>query len=162
MPMGSDAPLAETTSLCPTCFERVPGRYVAKEGTVHLERDCPQHGTTSRAVWDSVDHWEWAGDRGPAPDLEELPDLPPPIERALRLEDPQSKGTLISVLEGSRFEIRSLTDHQTALLDMRDRAAERVDYTRLLPAFGSPGKQLLTGIERLEAAIEAAKSSTFP
>jgi len=56
MPMGADAPLAETTSLCPTWFERVQGRYVAKEGTVHLERDCPQQGTTSRAVWDSVDH----------------------------------------------------------------------------------------------------------
>jgi len=45
---------------------------------------------------------------------------------------------------------------------MRDRGAERVHYDRLLPAFDNPGKQLLTGIERLEAAIEAAKSSTFP
>lgn len=65
---SADEPLAETTSLCPTCLERVPGRYVAENGSVHLERDCPEHGTASRTVWDSVDHWEWAGDRGPDPD----------------------------------------------------------------------------------------------
>ncbi len=66
--MGQDAALAETTSLCPACLERVPGRYVAVDGAVHLERDCPDHGTISRSVWDSLDHWEWAGGRGPEPD----------------------------------------------------------------------------------------------
>jgi uncharacterized radical SAM superfamily Fe-S cluster-containing enzyme len=59
--MDSDgAGLAETTSLCPTCLEQVPGRYEARDGSVHLTRTCPDHGTTSREVWGSVDHWEWA------------------------------------------------------------------------------------------------------
>lgn len=61
------AALAETTSLCPACLEPVDGRYLAREGAVHLERDCPDHGTTSRRVWDSVAHWEWARSVGPAP-----------------------------------------------------------------------------------------------
>ena len=57
--------LAETTSLCPTCLERVPGTYEDRGDGVHLTRTCPDHGTTSRQVWGSRDHWEWAGDFGP-------------------------------------------------------------------------------------------------
>jgi hypothetical protein len=53
-------PLSSTTSLCPTCLEPVPGRYEARDGAVHLTRDCPAHGTASRRVWESLDHWEWA------------------------------------------------------------------------------------------------------
>jgi uncharacterized radical SAM superfamily Fe-S cluster-containing enzyme len=62
--------LAETTSLCPSCLERVPGRYEARDGSVYLARDCPDHGATSRRVWESVEHWQWARDTaaGPAPD----------------------------------------------------------------------------------------------
>jgi len=63
--MSTDADaesLAETTSLCPDCLERVPGRYEAREGAVYLTRDCPDHGTASREVWGSLDHWEWAAD----------------------------------------------------------------------------------------------------
>jgi len=63
--MSTDEALAETTSLCPTCLERVPGRYEARNGAVHLARTCPDHGTTSREVWGSLDHWEWAGDLDP-------------------------------------------------------------------------------------------------
>jgi len=61
------AGLAETTSLCPTCLDRVPGRYEARDGAVHLVRTCPDHGTESRQVWGSLDHWEWARDFGPDP-----------------------------------------------------------------------------------------------
>ncbi len=70
--MTSSDLLAETTSLCPTCLERVPGRYEARDGSVHLTRDCPDHGTDSRRVWESIDHWEWVHDTaaGPAPDPE--------------------------------------------------------------------------------------------
>ncbi len=53
--------LAETTSLCPSCLERVPGYYEAHDNQVYLTRDCPDHGTASRQVWGSLDHWEWAG-----------------------------------------------------------------------------------------------------
>jgi len=54
--------LAETTSLCPSCLERVPGRYESRDGTVYLTRTCPDHGTTSREVWGSRDHWEWTAE----------------------------------------------------------------------------------------------------
>jgi len=67
--MDSDSEgLASTTSLCPTCLEQIPGRYEARDGSVHLTRTCPDHGTTSREVWGSVDHWEWASDFGPTND----------------------------------------------------------------------------------------------
>jgi hypothetical protein len=60
--------LAETTSLCPDCLERVPGRYEERDGGVFLTRDCPDHGTASRRVWGSHDHWEWAAEFGPSPE----------------------------------------------------------------------------------------------
>ncbi|MXR51537.1 radical SAM protein [Halovenus sp. WSH3] len=52
--------LADTTTLCPECLERIPGTYEAEDGSVYLSRSCPTHGDTDRKVWDSVDHWEWA------------------------------------------------------------------------------------------------------
>jgi len=52
--------LAETTSLCPACLERVPGYYESRDDEVYLTRECPDHGTASRQVWGSLDHWEWA------------------------------------------------------------------------------------------------------
>lgn len=54
-----------TTSLCPSCLEPVPGRYETADGKVYLSRLCPEHGATSRVVWGSRDHWEWARDYGP-------------------------------------------------------------------------------------------------
>ncbi|MFB6227324.1 MAG: radical SAM protein [Halobacteriales archaeon] len=57
--------LPSTTSLCPTCLERVPGSYEAREDSVHLVRDCPDHGTTDRKVWESLEHWVWASQFAP-------------------------------------------------------------------------------------------------
>jgi uncharacterized radical SAM superfamily Fe-S cluster-containing enzyme len=74
--MSTDAnaeSLAETTSLCPDCLERVPGRYEARDGAVYLTRTCPDHGTASREVWGSLDHWEWAA--GIDPEYEASGDL---------------------------------------------------------------------------------------
>ena len=65
----SDA-LATTTSLCPECLEQVPGRYEEREGGVFLTRECPDHGTASRRVWGSHDHWEWASAFGPDPEYD--------------------------------------------------------------------------------------------
>jgi len=65
--MGADA-LKSTTSLCPECLEEVPGRYEEREGGVFLTRACPEHGSTSRRVWGSFDHWGWAADFGPDPE----------------------------------------------------------------------------------------------
>jgi uncharacterized radical SAM superfamily Fe-S cluster-containing enzyme len=63
--MADGDTLATTTSLCPTCLEQVPGRYEERDDGVHLTRDCPDHGTATRQVWGSLDHWEWAADFGP-------------------------------------------------------------------------------------------------
>jgi hypothetical protein len=60
-----DRELSTTTSLCPTCLERVPGTYEARDDAVYLSRDCPDHGVSRRKVWDSLDHWEWAGEFSP-------------------------------------------------------------------------------------------------
>ena len=65
--MGSGDTLATTTSLCPDCLKRVPGRYEERDGGVFLARDCPDHGATARRVWGSLDHWEWAAEFGPSP-----------------------------------------------------------------------------------------------
>lgn len=62
--------LGSTTSLCPDCLERVPGRYEARDGSVYLTRECSEHGTADRKVWGSVDHWTWAGELGPAFDFD--------------------------------------------------------------------------------------------
>ena len=66
--MSQRGTLAETTSLCPDCLKQVPGRYEERDGGVFLTRDCPDHGTESRRVWGSHDHWEWASEFGPAPE----------------------------------------------------------------------------------------------
>jgi uncharacterized radical SAM superfamily Fe-S cluster-containing enzyme len=70
MSRGDDDRLGTTTSLCPDCLERVPGRYEHREGAVYLTRTCEEHGTASRQVWGSVDHWEWAGDLAPEFDFD--------------------------------------------------------------------------------------------
>lgn len=62
--------LTRTTSLCPECLQQVPGRYEERDGGVFLTRECPDHGTESRRVWGSHDHWEWAAAFGPDPEYE--------------------------------------------------------------------------------------------
>lgn len=59
-----------TTSLCSDCLEQVPGRYEERDGGVFLTRECPDHGSASRRVWGSLDHWEWAADFGPNPEYD--------------------------------------------------------------------------------------------
>lgn len=67
--------LGSTTSLCPECLERVPGEYEGRDGSVHLHRECPDHGTFDRTVWDSVDHWEWAETFQPDAEFDPTGDL---------------------------------------------------------------------------------------
>lgn len=67
--------LSETTSLCTECLERVPGEYVTDEESVYLARTCPDHGTATRKVWDSLDHWEWASGFEPDAEFDEDSDL---------------------------------------------------------------------------------------
>ena len=67
---SSDRSLSSTTSLCPDCLKRVPGEYVTDEESVFLHRECPDHGETTRRVWDSLDHWEWAAGFEPDADFD--------------------------------------------------------------------------------------------
>lgn len=62
--------LATTTSLCPDCLEAVPGQYETRGDGVFLTRECPEHGTATRQVWGSLDHWEWAAEFGPNPEYD--------------------------------------------------------------------------------------------
>lgn len=89
----------------------------------------------------------------------ELPALPTPIERALCLGGDRSRTRLVSALDRAGFAVGPVEAHREALLAMRDRAAARVDYERLLPAFGARGRDLLDGIERLETAVEDGQVS---
>lgn len=66
----ADRRLDSTTSLCPTCLDRVPGEYVTDEASVYLRRECPDHGETTRKVWDSLDHWEWSAGFEPDADFD--------------------------------------------------------------------------------------------
>lgn len=67
--------ISATTSLCPTCLTRVPGVYERRNNAVYLTRSCPDHGTASHKVWDSLDHWEWANDFGPTNETEASEEL---------------------------------------------------------------------------------------
>lgn len=52
--------LHQTTSVCPACFKRIPAAYVARQGQVWFEKNCPEHGADKVPVWDSVEgyqHW---------------------------------------------------------------------------------------------------------
>ncbi len=88
-----------------------------------------------------------------------LPDLPSPIERVLCLNSPRSREHLQDRLRAGGFEVGPVSDHREALLELRDRAGSRVDYERLLPAFGDRGQRLLDGVQQLEAAVEAGDVS---
>jgi len=68
--MNDGDALAATTSLCPECLEQVPGQYEERDGGVFLTRECADHGTASRKVWGSYDHWDWAADFGPDPEYD--------------------------------------------------------------------------------------------
>lgn len=87
------------------------------------------------------------GDRDP-------PDLPAALAEPLCLTGDRERDRLLDRIEAAGFTIRETRDHRGDLLAMRDRARERVDYERLLPALGERGRRLLDGIHDLEAAIE--------
>ena len=58
----------ETHSLCPVCLKRLPARRVARDGTVLLERECPEHGAFSVPVWvGGPDMGSWRRPKKPSP-----------------------------------------------------------------------------------------------
>jgi uncharacterized radical SAM superfamily Fe-S cluster-containing enzyme len=65
-PEAAERSVIDTTeSLCPTCFEVLDADYVERDGRVHLERACPEHGAVAPPVWEDADHFRWAAGYGP-------------------------------------------------------------------------------------------------
>lgn len=85
------------------------------------------------------------------------PDLPAPVLEALCLDRARDREALVRRIERAGFRARAVRDHRDDLLAMRDRIADRVDYERLLGAFGDRGAAVRDGIEELEAAVEAGR-----
>lgn len=85
------------------------------------------------------------------------PDLPAALAEPLCLTGDRERARLLARIEAAGFTVRDVRNQRADLLAMRDRAAERVDYERLLPALGERGRRLLDGIHDLEDAIEAGR-----
>lgn len=85
------------------------------------------------------------------------PALPEPFAEALCLTGRRERNDVVDRIERAGFEVDGVHHHREDLLAMRDRAADRVDYAGLLGALGDRGRELLDGIERLEAAIESGR-----
>jgi SAM-dependent methyltransferase len=83
-----------------------------------------------------------------------LPGVPQRVSEPLCLTGRREQAHLIDRIEQAGFEVTAVASHHDALLDMRDRARDRVDYVGLLEAMGESGQELLGAIEALEAAIE--------
>ena len=79
-------------------------------------------------------------------------DVPAPVAEALCLTGTRDTETILDALRSNGFRVVSREDHGEALLEMRDRIGEAVDYERLLRATGE--EELLAGLERVERAVE--------
>ncbi len=51
--------LGPARSLCPSCLGEAPGGYFAQDGTVTLQRNCPEHGVTISPFWGDLEHYRW-------------------------------------------------------------------------------------------------------
>lgn len=85
------------------------------------------------------------------------PELPDPIAEALCLTGLRGREQVVARVERAGFAVDDVRDHREDLLAMRDRATDRVDYEGLLGALGNRGRELLEGIEQLEAAVESGR-----
>lgn len=87
----------------------------------------------------------------------ETPDVPDPMARALCLDGPRDRETLLARIEGAGFAVGEVRDHRDDLLAMRDDVQSAVDYEGLLGLLGERGERILAGIEALEAAVESGE-----
>lgn len=52
--------LHNTIGLCPECLRELKADvYADDEGTVWMERTCPDHGPLTTRVWPDADHYQW-------------------------------------------------------------------------------------------------------
>lgn len=87
------------------------------------------------------------------------PNVPDSVAEVLCLTGARSRNRLTQSVEAAGFKIEDVTDHHTAILEMRDRVTERVDYQGLLGMMGERGQRALSAIETLETAVEAGDVS---
>jgi len=52
----------KTISVCPVCLQRLKAHLVRRQGSIFLEKTCPEHGFFSTLVWaDGLDFDAWGG-----------------------------------------------------------------------------------------------------
>jgi hypothetical protein len=51
--------LESTTSLCPECLQRVPGKIVARDGRVLIRKHCPVHGRQEELLEEDAAYFIW-------------------------------------------------------------------------------------------------------
>ncbi len=85
------------------------------------------------------------------------PDVPDGLAQALCLRGRRDPTWLRERVGAAGFAVRSERDHHEALLAMRDRIADRIDYEGLLRALGDRGERLADGVERFERAVEGGR-----
>ncbi|MFB6193712.1 MAG: class I SAM-dependent methyltransferase [Halobaculum sp.] len=83
--------------------------------------------------------------------VEEPVDVPAPVAEALCLTGTRDTATILGALRENGYRVVSRETHGEALLEMRDRIGDAVDYERLLRATGE--EELLAGVERVERAV---------
>jgi 7,8-dihydro-6-hydroxymethylpterin dimethyltransferase len=77
--------LSNTQSLCPICLAVLDAQVVERDGVVHLEKECPEHGRYDVYLWPDVEHYRWI-DSFPSPVVE------PPVAHAPRAACPSGCG----------------------------------------------------------------------
>jgi uncharacterized radical SAM superfamily Fe-S cluster-containing enzyme len=58
--------LYHTVSVCPKCLRQIPARIIEREGSVYMDKICPEHGRTLTLIWqDTAENYlSWLEDGG--------------------------------------------------------------------------------------------------
>jgi hypothetical protein len=46
--------LSGTTSLCPTCLKTIPASKIEENGSIYLQKACPEHGNFKTLIWRQI------------------------------------------------------------------------------------------------------------
>jgi len=49
----------QTESVCPHCLKTIPAIIYEKDGSVYMDKTCPEHGLSSVYIWPDVDQYLW-------------------------------------------------------------------------------------------------------
>ncbi|MEM4703890.1 MAG: radical SAM protein [Candidatus Bathyarchaeia archaeon] len=52
-----------STSICPECMRRIPMRIYEENGTIFLEKTCPEHGKFDDVYWGDAELFKWFYDK---------------------------------------------------------------------------------------------------